>query len=196
MRDSDKGEYYGYSNMKFYVLHTIKEYNDIIMKILLLFIYAINFTYCTETSDERLFVTEKNGLFGYVCGSDDTIVPCIYHFAYTDTISQIGFVTEENGKIACIEKKGNKLFYVFKYDNGPDYPQEGLFRIINEDGLIGFADTLGKVIIPPTYKFAFPFENGKAKETNEGRLVNKGEYSVWESSSWMFIDNPLIKKNK
>lgn len=41
MRDSDKGEYYGYSNMKFYVLHTIKEYNDIIMKILLLFIYAI-----------------------------------------------------------------------------------------------------------------------------------------------------------
>lgn len=111
MRDSDKGEYYGYSNMKFYVLHTIKEYNDIIMKILLLFIYAINFTYCTKTSDERLFVTEKNGLFGYVCGSDDTIVPCIYHFAYTDTISQIGFVTEENGKIACIEKKGNKLFY-------------------------------------------------------------------------------------
>lgn len=89
MRDSDKGEYYGYSNMKFYVLHTIKEYNDIIMKILLLFIYAINFTYCTKTSDERLFVTEKNGLFGYVCGSDDTIVPCIYHFAYTDTISQI-----------------------------------------------------------------------------------------------------------
>lgn len=78
-------------------------------------------------------------------------------------------------------KERQQTFYVFKYDNGPDYPQEGLFRIINEDGLIGFADTLGKVIIPPTYIFAFPFENGKAKVTNEGRLVNKGAYSVKNS---------------
>lgn len=88
-------------------------------------------------------------------------------------------------------KKGNKLFNVFKYDNGPDYPQEGLFRIIDEDGAIGFADTMGKVIIPPSYKFAFPFKDGKAKVTYEGQSVSNGEYTVWESSSWTFIDNPL-----
>jgi len=118
----------------------------------------------------------------------------MYPFAYTDTINHIGFVAEGNGKIVCLDKKGNKLFNVFKYDNGPDYPQEGLFRIIDEDGAIGFADTLGTVIIPPSYKFAFPFKDGKAKVTYEGQSVSNGEYAVWESSSWTFIDNPLLPK--
>lgn len=160
------------------------------------FISAIGFTCCTKTSHEKLFKAEKDGLFGYVSEKGDTIIPCIYPFAYTDTISHIGFVAEKNGEIACFGKTGNKLFYVFKYDNGPDYSQEGLFRITNKDGFIGFADTLGNVIIPPTYRFAFPFKHGKAKVTNEGQLVTKGEYSVWESSSWIFIDNPLTKDNK
>ncbi len=78
----------------------------------------------------------------------------------------------------------------------PDYPQEGLFRIIDEDGAIGFADTLGIVIIPPSYKFAFPFKDGKAKVTYEGQSVSNGEYTDWESSSWIFIDNPLRKEEK
>ena len=52
--------------------------------------------------------------------------------------------------------RSKELFYVFKYDNGPDYIQEGLFRIMNEDGLVGFADSLGNVVIKPQFKFAYP----------------------------------------
>jgi hypothetical protein len=158
------------------------------------FICTVGLVSCARTHDERLFVVEKDDLFGYISENGDTIIPCIYPLAYTDTINRIGFVADGNGKIVCLDRKGNKLFDVFKYDNGPDYPQEGLFRIIDGEGNVGFADTLGKVIIPPTYKFAFPFKDGKAKVTHGGRSVRSGEHTVWESSSWILIDNPLLSK--
>ena len=81
------------------------------------------------------------------------------------TDSQVfGYVYEnkpKDARIICINDAGKELFYVFKYDNGPDYIQEGLFRIMDEDGLVGFADSLGNVIIEPQFKFAYPFKGGK-----------------------------------
>lgn len=150
---------------------------------------------CTSTSNDKLVLAEKNGLFGYVSLlKRDTVIPCIYPNSYTDTIENIGFVGEENGEILCINNKGKKLFNVFPFDNGPDYPHEGLFRIVDDYGLIGFADTLGRVVIPPKYKFAFPFKEQKAKVTDEGYNVSEGEHSMWKSSSWFYIENPLKKK--
>ena len=87
----------------------------------------------------------------YLNERGDTIVPYgKYRYCQTDTIKKIGFVYEnkpKDARIICINDAGKELFYVFKYDNGPDYIQEGLFRIMNEDGLVGFADSLGNVII-------------------------------------------------
>ena len=101
----------------------------------------------------------------YLNERGDTIVPYgKYRYCQTDTIKKIGFVYEnkpKDARIICINDAGKELFYVFKYDNGPDYTQEGLFRIMDEDGLIGFADSLGNVIIEPQFKFAYPFKGGK-----------------------------------
>ena len=36
----------------------------------------------------------------------------------------------ETGKIIGIDQNATKLFEVFKYDNGPDYLESGLFRIV------------------------------------------------------------------
>ena len=87
----------------------------------------------------------------YLNERGDTIVPYgKYRYCQTDTIKKIGFAYEnkpKDARIICINDAGKELFYVFKYDNGPDYIQEGLFRIMNEDGLVGFADSLGNVII-------------------------------------------------
>lgn len=98
----------------------------------------------------------------YLNERGDTIVPYgKYRYCQTDTIKKIGFVYEnkpKDARIICINDAGKELFYVFKYDNGPDYIQEGLFRIMNEDGLVGFADSLGNVIIEPQFKFAYPFK--------------------------------------
>lgn len=91
----------------------------------------------------------------YLNERGDTIVPYgKYRYCQTDTIKKIGFAYEnkpKDARIICINDAGKELFYVFKYDNGPDYIQEGLFRIMDEDGLVGFADSLGNVIIEPQF---------------------------------------------
>ena len=109
----------------------------------------------------------------------------------TDTIRRIGFVYENKvfrPRIVCLDTDGKELFYVFPYDNGPDYVQEGVFRITDEEGRIGFADTLGTVLIRPQYKFATPFRNGKAKVTFSGSWKQESEHRYWDSSEWFYID--------
>ncbi|WP_164108019.1 MULTISPECIES: WG repeat-containing protein [Sphingobacterium] len=80
-----------------------------------------------------------------------------YPIAYTDTIKTIGFVVKRGEGIWAINTKGEELFRVVNYDNGPDYVSNGLFRIENEKGLIGFADMDGNVVIPPKFKWVDPF---------------------------------------
>ena len=132
----------------------------------------------------------------YLNERGDTIVPYgKYRYCQTDTIKKIGFVYEnkpKDARIICINDAGKELFYVFKYDNGPDYIQEGLFRIMNEDGLVGFADSLGNVAIKPQFKFAYPFEHGKAKVTfsGENKVIpdSKGEKHYRNNSDWYYIN--------
>jgi hypothetical protein len=137
----------------------------------------------------------------YLNERGDTIVSYgKYRYCQTNTITDIGFVYEnkpKNARIVCINDAGKELFYVFKYDNGPDYIQEGLFRIMDGNGLIGFADTLGHIVIQPQYKFAYPFENGKAKVTLKGEEKpvprSKGEKHCWNSDDWFYIDKRNIR---
>lgn len=132
----------------------------------------------------------------YLNERGDTIVPYgKYRYCQTDTIKKLGFVYEhkpKDARIICINNAGKELFYVFKYDNGPDYIQEGLFRIMNEDGLVGFADSLGNVVIKPQFKFAYPFEHSKAKVTfsGENKVIpdSKGEKHYRDNSDWYYIN--------
>ena len=131
----------------------------------------------------------------YLNERGDTIVPYgKYRFCQTDTIRNIGFVygNRPNARIVCIDNQGKELFNVFKYDNGADYVREGLFRITDDKGLIGFADTVGNIVIKPLFKFAFPFKNGKAKVTFSGASKDvpgsNGEKHYWDSPDWYYID--------
>lgn len=157
---------------------------------------ALLFAGCGNT-DSRLFVVEKNDLYGYVNAKGDTVIDCKYPLSYTDTIERIGFVINKKGKIECFNNKGKFLFYVFNFDNGPDYIEEGYFRILDHNGLFGFADSLGNVVIKPQYKFAYPFKGGKAEVTYKGKMVpaspNGDGYWIWASDDWFFI-SPKGKK--
>lgn len=129
----------------------------------------------------------------YLNEQGDTIVPYgKYKFCQTDTIRNIGFVygNKQDARIVCIDNQGKELFYVFKYDNGPDYIREGLFRIMDDKGLIGFADSLGNVVIKPQFKFAFPFEGNKAKVTltGEQKEMPDRERREWASDKWQYIN--------
>ena len=56
-------------------------------------------------------------------------------------------------------------YAAFQYDNGDDYVSEGLYRIVDRKGRIGYADETGKTVIRPRFAFGYPFEGGKAKVT-------------------------------
>ena len=129
----------------------------------------------------------------YLNEQGDTIIPYgKYKFCQADTIRNIGFAYEnkQDARIVCIDNQGKELFYVFQYDNGPDYIREGLFRIMDEGGQIGFSDSLGNVVIKPLFKFAFPFEDGKAKVTltGEQKAMPDREHREWVSDKWQYIN--------
>lgn len=140
-----------------------------------------------HTKDECL---EPGASVCYLNIRKDTIIPFgKYTYCNSDIIRHIGFVQDK--EIVCIDNKGNELFDVFSFDNGVDPVKEGLFRIKDKAGKIGFADTLGNVIIKPQYAFAFPFEDEKAKVTYSGvkSFIDAGkEHWEWKSDYWFYID--------
>lgn len=90
----------------------------------------------------------------------------------------------------------NDKYAVYQYDNGDDYFSEGLQRIVDKDGKIGFRDSIGKIVIPPRYAFAFPFKEGYAKVTDAGHreaVDQHGEYHQWISDTWYYIDKAGTK---
>lgn len=148
-------------------------------------LFAHSFEENLETGVPVCFLNEQG----------DTIVPFgKYKFCQINHVKNLVFAYEnkQDARIVCLNGQGKELFYVFQYDNGPDKLREGLFRIMDENGLIGFADFLGNIVIKPQFKFAFPFENGKAKVTlsGESKVVpgSKDEKHHWDSPDWYYID--------
>ena len=99
------------------------------------------------------------------------------------TMTQTG-----DGKWVIMDSQKTALYEVFLYDNGPDYPSEGLIRVV-KNGKIGYADAnTYAIVIEPQFDCAFPFENGKAKVSNQCQTVKDGEHSVWTSDVWQYVD--------
>ncbi len=109
-----------------------------------------------------------------------------YQQIYTDTFVNFAIILDTN--FYLIDRTGFKLHEIFPYDNGPDYPSEGLYRII-KNGKIGFLDArTSQLIIEPLYEAAFPFENGKTKVSYKAVKSKQGDHFVWISDIWFFID--------
>lgn len=106
----------------------------------------------------------------------------------TDSYGQLLKVVWDKGEWVAMNAEGKRLFRVFSYDNGPDYVKEGLFRILDENGRVGFADTKGNIVVKPQFAFAFPFEGETTWATYEGESKevpgSGGEYHYWVSERW------------
>jgi hypothetical protein len=95
---------------------------------------------------------------------------------------------EIDHKWVVVDEQKTVLYEVFPFDNGPDTPSDGLYRIV-KDGKIGYADAItNAIVITPQYDCAFPFENGKAKVSIDCQTTKDGDHSVWTSDAWQFID--------
>ncbi len=108
--------------------------------------------------------------------------------ATTATTTPLTMEQASDGKWVILNGQKTVVYEVFMYDNGPDYASEGLIRVV-KNGKIGYADAKTyAIVIEPQFDCAFPFENGKAKVSNQCRTVQEDEYSVWESDAWQYVD--------
>lgn len=87
----------------------------------------------------------------------------------------------------------SKSYDIYQYDNGDDYVQDGMRRIIDKSTQkIGYESADGKVLIEPQFAFGYPFKNGVAKVTYEGYQAevpaSDNEYHYWKSERWFYID--------
>jgi hypothetical protein len=136
------------------------------------------------------YMEERNERYGYVDSLGTTKIPFEYTFAYTDTfLNTIAFVAVK-GKIKAIDRKNRKLFTVFKFDNGPDYVEDGLFRVQDDStGYIGFADMDGNVIIAPRFFYVDSFSDGLAAFNTGGRLEPADEeHTIISGGKWGYIN--------
>ncbi len=112
-----------------------------------------------------------------------------FAYCFTDTFRTYAIVLDSTKGFIAINRAGQVLYNIFVYDNGPDYPEQGLFRII-KNNKIGYASAnTGVIVIEPQFSCAWPFdESGKAKVALECRIENDGEHQEWMSKAWFFID--------
>lgn len=104
------------------------------------------------------------------------------------TTTALTMAQTPDGKWVILDDQKTVVYEVFIYDNGPDYEAEGLIRVV-KNGKIGYADAKTyAIVIEPQFDCAFPFENGKAKVSNQCKTVKDGEHSVWESEAWQYVD--------
>jgi len=160
-----------------------------ILIILITILISVVLSSCGSQPDNPWILFEdENGKMGYVdLDGDTTIATGKYQQCYTDTFNTYCIVYKETEGLVAINRDEEVLFNVFPYDNGPDYPSDGLFRIVQDDK-IGYADLKGKIVIEPQYPCAYPFENGKSKVSLDCSLESEGEHSRWVSENWLFID--------
>lgn len=126
---------------------------------------------------------------GYINADGDTIIPIgKYGYCFNDTIKDFGVVYDvKRSSFIGINTKDEFMFEVFTFDNGPDYIEDGTFRI-KEGNLIGYANGKGEVVIPPKYEAAWPFEDGKAKVSFKAKKEQHDEHWHWVDAEWFYID--------
>lgn len=134
---------------------------------------------CDSTNIDSCAYVDKTGVVKIPFGK--------YPICFTDTMYNYAIVLKPDIGFVAIDRKENILFNVFPFDNGPDYPKQGMFRII-ENGKIGFANLEGKVVIPPIFDAILPFENGLAAFCVGCDTVRYDESWAWENGKWGFIN--------
>ncbi len=131
---------------------------------------------------------------GFANSKGEIVIPADrFAFVYESRLDKITFVLFNDSPkgIYAINRKGEPLFEVFCFDNGPDYVQEGVFRIL-KDGKMGFANMDGEVVIKPQFDFVWPFQEcGYAVFNTGGKRViydTHNNYSTWKGGKWGIIN--------
>lgn len=128
---------------------------------------------------------------GFANSKGEIVIPADkFGHVYEYRLDKISFVLFNGLQgIYAINRKGEPLFEVYCFDNGPDYVKEGLFRII-ENEKMGFANMNGETIIKPQFDFVQPFQECGYAVFNMGGKLKKisDERWRWDGGKWGIIN--------
>ena len=187
----------------------MKKYKQISLLFFLFALLACAQTKTAQTSKEtQVSEVSKNDTLYRFCEdemeSESPYLLCGYANSQGDTVIEMGkylncfddflvhyavvlFKDTLDRKLIAIDRSENILFEVFWSDNGPDWLEDGLFRII-ENGKIGYANEKGEIVIKPQFECAEQFSEGRATVTYECELIPQGEHLIMKSDAWFEID--------
>jgi WG containing repeat len=132
------------------------------------------------------FEDQTSGRFGYRSSDGAVVIEPRFLFAMPFSRGGIAAAGAEDGWI-YINREGDEVLRPFVYDNGPDYPSEGLARF-EDEGRIGFHDAAGRIIIPARWDFAEPFTEGRASVCLGCKRKAIGEHFMMEGGEWGAIN--------
>jgi hypothetical protein len=128
------------------------------------------------------------GECGYVDTNGEYVIPTRkYPVCLTDTFRTFAVVYKTNRGFVGIDRKEEVLFQLMQHGREPDFPREGLFRIVVEDK-IGFANLDGEIVVPPIYDMVLPFNEGVAAYCENCGTDRSGLSAQWSNGTWGFID--------
>ena len=164
---------------------------------LILILCFVNFSSQTKKNTNRneilvLKKNKKNSKYAYYNSKGIKVIGD-YWYAKDETLKKFAIVSDPNPVL--IDRNGIHIYNIFIFDNGPDYEKDGFIRIV-KNGKIGYINSTNyNLVIKPLFKCAYPFENGKAKVSNDCETIRDGEYSTWKSTKWFYINKKGEKIN-
>jgi hypothetical protein len=178
-----------------YLMFTRRANRMVTCVLLLLSFHARSQTYtgCLIRFEDPLTNTT-----GYLSEKGDTVIAFgKYEYCFTNKFCAFAIVVDRKRGIVGINRNEEILFNVFVFDNGPDPLSDGLFRIV-KNGKTGYANSKGKIIIPPEYDCAEPFYNGVARVGMGCKTQTNGEHAMWAGGRWFTINRQgkIVKKAK
>lgn len=141
-------------------------------------VYAVTPSGSFEIGDPVAYLTQEG---------DTTISYGRFSYAGTDSFALMGVVIDEEDDWIAINNRGEKKYDLFPFEGSVYRDGEGMYRIVGEDGKVGYADQEGNIVVEPQYKVALCFMDGYANVTYGNA---SSEYGVDPSKDevWRLID--------
>jgi hypothetical protein len=149
----------------------------------------INVALIAQDDDYLLISLDTiTGECGYVDTNGEYVIPTRkYPICLTDTFRTFAVVYKANRGFVGINRQEEVLFQLMQHGREPDFPREGLFRIVVEDK-IGFSNLDGEIVVPPVYDMVLPFNEGVAAYCENCGTDRSGMSAQWSNGTWGFID--------
>lgn len=128
-------------------------------------------TWAPGLHDRYKFLDDKTELSGYKNKAGKVVIKPRFREAYPFGPGGIAAVSEPKVGLGFINTSGKMIAIAHAMDNGPDYFQDKLARIIGKNNKVGFIDDTGKVVIRPRFDDAMPFCAGTAQVELGGKQV-------------------------